>query len=63
MRKSPKISKSLGKRLSKENNKKNGVLGSILLDNLKRVGIDTTNKAKDKGLDALFKWFNIGDRY
>lgn len=53
----PKIAETLGKKLNNENKNKQGVLGSTILGNLKQLGLDTVNKAKDKGLDALFKWF------
>ncbi len=49
----------LCRKLNKENNNKDGVLGSIILRNLKKLGIDTISKAKDKGIDALFKWFMV----
>ena len=57
--KNPKIAKMLGRKLNKENNNKDGVLGSIILRNLKKLGIDTISKAKDKGINALFKWFMV----
>ena len=57
--KDPSVAEMLGSRLNSENNKKNGLLGSVILKNLKKLGIDTINKAKDKGLDVLFKWFMV----
>ncbi len=57
--KNPKIAEMLCRKLNKENNNKDGVLGSIILRNLKKLGIDTISKAKDKGIDALFKWFMV----
>lgn len=55
----PKIAETLGKKLNSENKNKKGVLGTTILKNLKQLGLDTVNKAKDKGLDALFKWFMV----
>jgi hypothetical protein len=55
----PKLAETLGKNLSTENKNKKGVLVSIILKTLKQLGLDTVNKAKGKGLDALFKWFMV----
>ena len=54
-----KIAEKLGARLNEENNRKNGALGSVILQSLKSLGLSSLAKAQDKGLDTLFNWFMV----
>ncbi len=53
------IAEKLGARLNKENVNKHGVIGSVILKSLKKLGLDTLEKAKTIGLGELFKWLML----
>ena len=53
----PETANKLGQVLNDKNKKNKGLTGSVILKNLKKIGIGTLSKARDKGLDRLFDWF------